>query len=468
MKNCLPVLLLAGVLFGCSDAYKGDIIISNINIVDVDHGKIIPGQTIIINHNVIDTIMTFSPEMEFISEEHIDGTNKYIIPGLWDMHTHLLWSLTEFNLHNKMMISNGVTGFRDMWGSDSVASTVKRKIRSNELIHQRFYRTNHMLDGEPESWEGSGEVSNPEEAKSMVDSLVNSTDTDFIKIYTSLSKESFHSIAERSKELGIDFMGHIPREVPVVEAIEAGLKSSEHLNGFLMALSTETDSIYKSIELGVLPSPIMLLQTQSNERIEEIASKLKEFGSYITPTFTVKQGNLKKLKQYPIDKDERDLFIPESTKAKWILNSPDSVPPPVLNLIENNHRRGFEIVKLLNDQGVSILAGTDVANSNPFTYAGFSLQDELQNFVDAGLTPHESLKTATLNAAKFINKSDSLGLVKSGFFADLVILNGNPLEDIKNTRKIESVITNGALYNRQSLDSLQIMARNLARNSNNN
>lgn len=468
MKKYLLIILSAGLLLGCNNAYKGDIIIYNIKIVDVDHGNIIPAQTIIINDNIIDTILTYSPKAKLLSEELIDGTNKYIIPGLWDMHTHLLWSLTEFNRHNKMMISNGVTGFRDMWGSDSIASLVKRKIRSNELIHQRFYRTNHLLDGEPEKWKGAGEVSNPEEAKSMVDSLVNTTDTDFIKIYTSLSKESFHSIAERSKELGIDFMGHIPREVPVVEAIQAGLKSAEHLNGFLMAFSTETNSIYKNIKSGILPSPIMLLQTQSNDRIEEIASKLKEFECYITPTFTVKQGNLKRLKQYPIDTDERDLFIPEYVKAKWILNSPNPVPPNVLNLIDNTQKRQFEIVNLLNKQGVSILAGTDVANSNPFTYAGFSLQDELQNFVDAGLSPHESLKTATLNAAKFINRSDSLGLVKSGFLADLVILNENPLVDIKNTRNIESVITNGTLYTLQSLDSLQIMAKNMAHNLNNN
>lgn len=462
MRSFLIFLTFTTLLFSCSTKYSGDIIISNINIVQIETGLVIPSQTIVIRDNKIHTIVESSPSEKLVAKVIIDGTDKYIIPGLWDMHTHLLWSLPEFNRHNKMMIANGVTGFRDMWGSDSIASLVKQKFSSGELIHQRFYRTNHMLDGEPELWEGAGEVSSPEEAITKVDSIFNSTDADFIKVYSSLTKESFEAIAKRSKELGVPFMGHIPQEVPVLDAIEAGLKSVEHLNGLLMSLSLEKDSIYKNMALGIQPNPMMLIQTQSDDKIEEIANKLIEFESYVTPTFTVKQGNNKKLNQYPINEDKLDAYIPANIKEKWVLNPQYALPPFVLGLIADTYKREVEIVNLLNKQGVSFLAGTDAANSNPFTYAGFSLQEELSNLVDAGLTPNQALQSATINPAKFIGQSDSLGLVKSGFLADLVILKDNPLEEIKNTRKIENVISNGVLYNTQAIDSLLNIAKNLA------
>ncbi len=336
---------------------------------------------------------------------------------------------------------------------------------SNDLPNQRIYRANHMLDGIPEKWKGSGEVPDPITALKMVDSLYNQTDTDFIKVYSRLSKESFLAIANRCNELGIEFMGHVPDMVPLEIAVKAGIKSMEHMNGFQVALSREKDIHYKNFEMGIRPNPMELAQTQSNIRIDTIASLLKEFNCAITPTFTVHDGIAKQLKQYPIDKNPLDSYIPKYRKEKWKNNSPTTALPPfVLQLIEDNRNRKLEIVKLLHEGEAIILAGSDVSGSNPFTYSGFSLQEELQNLVEAGLPPHEALKVATMNASKFVNMSDSLGLVKSGYLADLLILNNNPLENIKHLEKIETVISNGTIYNRQSLDSLQTFAKNLAHN----
>ena len=173
MRSFLLFLILATLLFSCSTKNSGDIIISNINIVQVESGLVIHNQTIVIKANKIHTIVESAPSEKLYAKVIIDGTDKYIIPGLWDMHTHLLWSIPEFYRHNKMMIANGVTGFRDMWGSDSIASLVKDKFLTGELIHQRFYRTNHMLDGAPELWKGAGEVSSPEEARTKIDSIFN-------------------------------------------------------------------------------------------------------------------------------------------------------------------------------------------------------------------------------------------------------------------------------------------------------
>jgi len=455
MKKSVILILFIISLFGCNKTYKGDLIISNTNIIDVDSGEIIPNQTIIIINNRIDTIIDFKDNEKLISENIIHGTNKYITPGLWDMHTHVLWSVPEYQIHNAMMISNGVTGFRDMWGSDSIAKVVKQNFTAKKLPLQRIYRSNQIIDGSPPMWEGTAEVSHPEEAIKMVDSIYNNTNADFIKVYSLLDKETFHAIANRCKELGIDFMGHVPKKISVEEVVNAGIRSVEHMGNMQLALSTARDSLYKILETTT-PDPMFLLKTQANDQLDELASLFIKSECAVVPTLVTLKGKFSQLNRHVIDTNGIDGFIPDFCIEQWKNGMPPSPLPPFFSkLIEDSQNRNMEIVGLLHEKGVSILAGTDVACSNAFTYSGFSLHDELQNFVKAGISSNDVLKIATVNSAKFVKMSDSIGLVKTGFLADLLVLKSNPLEDIKNLKKIDAVISNGVLYNNQALDELQ-------------
>ena len=386
MKNLIYLLVIITTI-SCKKEIKGNIIISNINIVDVETGEIIPSQDVIIIGNRIDKIQNHQDNNDYNAQNIINGKDKYLIPGLWDMHTHILWRLDEFCLQNKMMIANGVTGFRDMWGSDSIAGIVKSKMKLGELPNQRIYRSNHMIDGPPEMWEGSGEVKNAKEARQLVDSILQNTDSDFIKVYTSLSKESFLAIANRCKELGIDFVGHIPESLTLEEAISAGMKSTEHLYGFKIALSNERDFFYNNPDIDAVRRHVKVAMFPSNDRIDTVSSTLLQNNTAVVPTFTITLGLDKAMKDnISINESIYSEYIPLYRKQKW--KRPNIIPPEFDSLFKARIRRDFEIIELLNNRGVRILAGTDTAFSNPFTYAGFSLHEELQHLVSAGLTPH--------------------------------------------------------------------------------
>lgn len=450
IKIQLYFLILFFTVSGCNKVIKGDIVISNINIIDVSNSEIKPSQDVIIEGATITRVLPHEPNIQYESPCIIDGSGKFLTPGLMDMHTHVLWHIDDFSIQNKMMIANGVTGFRDMWGSDSIAKIVKDKMKLGEFPNQRIYRTNHMIDGPPEIWEGSGEVASPEKAIQFVDSIVQHTNADFIKVYSLLSKESFMAIAKRCKELNIDFAGHIPYGVPLEDAISSGMRSIEHLYGFQISLSKEKDKYFKKYKD---PSDIdFFLKTvfsQSNERIDTIAALLNQNNTFVVPTFTIHHGLYKANSETPISESKYSEFIPDYRREKWKITYEyaDSIET---KLIE----RDYEIIGLLNERGVKIIAGTDVAFVNPFTFAGFSIHDELQYLVSAGLTPSDALKASTIYAAELIHKEDSLGQIKKGYFADLVLLDKNPLVKIGNTKTIHSVISNGILYNSDSLQML--------------
>lgn len=446
--------LLTLSLINCSNhQIKGDIIISNINVVDVVESKIVPHQTIAIIGNEIISITPYSEEAEIDGGSIINGNGRYVIPGLWDMHTHALWE--NVALFNKLMVANGVTGFRDMWGSDSVASKFRRGIINGTYLPQRYIYANHIIDGYPPVWEGSIGVSNKTEAKNVVDSLAK-TDTDFIKVYSNLSKESFLAVAERSREIGMDMVGHIPASVPAEEAIKAGLKSVEHFYGIIEAHSPLRDSLLALGPIGMREQVMMLFN--SSKTLEDSLNRLMvEKEVWLVPTFALWNGYTRIASPYDVEPDPRVKYLPRDITDNWTADKNKFINRFSKKMFETwnvKMKRHKEIIQNAHEAGVGILAGTDISASNPYTFPGFSLHDELSALVESGLSNGEALKSATINPARYLNASDSLGQIAEGYLADLVILNGNPLKDISNTRLISGVITNGDYLNRKQLDNL--------------
>jgi len=453
--------LLALILISCSHPQiKGDIIISEINVVDVAESEVIPHQTIAIVNNKIIGITPFSEKTEIHGNIVINGKGKYVIPGLWDMHTHALWE--NASLFNKLMVANGVTGFRDMWGSDSVATNFKRGVNNGTFLPQRFIYANHMIDGVPPIWEGTISVADKTEAKNVVDSLAG-TDTDFIKVYSNLSRDSFLAIAERSNEIGMDVVGHIPVSVPAEEAIKAGLKSVEHLYGIIEAHSPLRDSLLASGPIGMREQILMLMN--SSEAYEDSLNQLMvEENVWLVPTFAYWYGYTKIATPFETEPDSRVKYLPTDITENWTADKNQFISRmnedmfEIWNVKMNRHK---EIIQNAHEAGVGILAGTDIAASNPYTFPGFSLHDEISALVKSGLSNGEALQTATINPAKYLNASDSLGQIGEGYLADLVVLNGNPLNDITNTRKINAVITNGNYLDRHQLDNLLLIVEEM-------
>ena len=451
---------IAIFLYSCSNKIQGDIIITNVNIIDVENIEVQHNKTIVIIDNKITSISDFSENDILQAANIIDGSEKYIIPGLWDMHTHVFYTYPETGVpiakpeylknFNKIMVANGVLGFRDMYGVDDAMHIYVKGIANGEFFPQRFIYSNHLLDGNPTVWPMNLSVYTPEEAVRVVDSLAN-TETDFIKVYSNLTLESLQAIGKRCQELNIDMVGHIPNAVTPIEAVMAGMKSSEHGYGFVEIMSPLNDSLRaRGYRLG---DRKLMLENQSDTLGTELFELMKEKGHWIVPTMVMMNGVTKINSPYDIPDEENYKYVYEEDREHWKIYR-NNVSEEIYDLRSRWNRRSEEIVGIMHQYGIGILAGTDFACDNPFTYPGFSLHEELKNLSGCGLSNGEALKTATINPAKFLNATDSLGSVSVNKMADLIILNKNPLDNIENTTNISAVISNGKYFNRTQLDTM--------------
>jgi hypothetical protein len=291
---------------------------------------------------------------------------------------------------------------------------------------------------------------------------------DFVKTLQFLPRDVYFAIADQAKRAGIPFAGHVPIGVSAAEASEAGQRSFEH--GLDLTLSCSRDQARIRADLiaaeaklppgSFLPHVAVMVRAElaplpsfDASSCENLAATLRRNDTWLVPTLGLHRGYGSQ-KSSPVGLDPRLKFIPLRVR-RFYDNSP---PIPAFDSIRTSIA---SLAALMARSGVGILAGTD--NQNRYVLPGFGLHDELALLVDAGLTPLEALQAATLNPARFLRATDSLGTVEQGKVADLVILDANPLEDIRNTTKIRAVIVNGRYVDRAPLDTLLAAAERAAR-----
>lgn len=457
--------LLCIILFSsCKQTISGDVLIENVNIIEVESGDVLIHQDVVITGNKITNISKHNKD-NILTSSVIDGENKYLIPGLWDMHVHILeedWYKWQLPL----LRSNGIIGFREMWGDKKVIDSVKAEMQNSSLPYFHFVASGHILDGETAYHKNSTHVTTPNEATRIVDSLINSK-VDFIKIYSFLKPEAFYSIAQRCKERRVPFVGHVPHTVWITSASKAGMASMEHLYGFLIEGCANSDSalslMQQSVDAFVKGNTderervsrklhSLTLDNISEEKLRKISRVLKTNDTYIVPTLVTLRGNYF-TNDTSFTNDSRLKYMSKGTIEYWKEETESDLKKN--NEIDwQNKRKRWQveqlIMKILTEENVPIMAGTD--SDNPYSFPGFSLHDEMALFVQFGMTPIEALRTATLNPAKYLNVLDSLGTISEGKLADVVLLDANPLENIKNTTMINTVIVNGKLYRKDYFD----------------
>jgi imidazolonepropionase-like amidohydrolase len=387
----------------------------------------------------------------------MDGTGQYLIPGLWDMHVHTAfgdWFPGGRDIILPLFVANGVTGVRDMGGDVPVLMAWRKQIASGQIIGPRMVVSGPMLDGYlPDGklrFPSSIAVATPADAIAAVD-LLKAQGVDFIKVQSELSLKSYLAAAAEAHKQGLTIVGHVPDKVRIREVVAAGQKSIEHLMGIFEGCSTAEDKFIQG--KGNLK---LLLATQDKQRCEALIKLLAQTQTWQAPTLAWQRGgqflDQRDLKHQPLDK-----YVPAYWRDVTWRRFTDEMMPDLLKdplaLRRDYFARNLQIVGAMHRAGVPFLAGTDSA-PGVYIMPGFSLHDELANFVEAGFTPMESLQTATSNPAKFFGMEASLGSVESGKMADVVLLNANPLEDIRNTRKISAVWAHGRLFNRAALDGI--------------
>lgn len=475
MNRILFFLLGTFILSSChSEQSAGDdIIISNIAIIDAVQG-IKENQTVIIKNGRIDEVGDTESIKHNDQGKVIDGTGKFMIPGLWDAHVHFTFIDGSGSAMMKLFTAYGIAGVRDTGGKlDSVLywREYSRKM-GNEAPMVKI--AGPLLDGIPTVYNGSDPshpplgvgAMNPEEGIKLVDKLA-AANVDLIKAYEMLTPETFSAIAERARYHGLKVTGHVPLSMNVVEAVNAGLNSMEHMRNLEMSCTAYTDSLQNirlqmlekgsKMEGGILRSNIHSAQRnfsfahQDSGQRDKVLSTLVDKNVWQIPTLGIVCGRLKRhfadsawVAGYKV--------MPEPVRSQWIEASKTFAENTSGDTEDVFGNWGLDMISHLKDKGIKIMAGTDT----PIYYLtpGQSLHYELELLVEGGLTPLEAIESATLNPAAYFNMEGDHGTIETGKVADVLILNENPLIDISNTQSIYAFIRNGEVFDRKALDRM--------------
>jgi imidazolonepropionase-like amidohydrolase len=448
MNLALPVLL-----FCVAPGARAPIAITHVTVIDTTGGPARADMTVGFEGDRITEVRPTGRARVGSVGRVIDGTGKFLIPGLWDMHIHAFfgnWVPGGREVTLPLFIANGVTGVRDMGSDIDPVLAARRDTARGLLLGPRMVVAGPMLDGPKSQFPASISIAGEEDGRRCI-RMLKRRGVDFIKIQSYLPRDAYFAIADECRKQKIAFVGHVPDAIRASEASSAGQRSFEHLIGIFEASSTAEEELLKGPK-----GPARFLQTYDGAREASLIRLLAKNETWQCPTLYWERG------QWLVDavdetRDPDARYAPVSWREKsWprfkegILKDLDTDPLPVRQRFVEHE---LEIVKKLHRAGVPFLAGTDTP-AGVGVLPGVSLHQELQRFVDAGFTPLEALQTATINPARFLAKTNDFGAVEKGKIADLVLLDANPLDDIRNTRRITAVVSNGRYYSREHLDRI--------------
>jgi hypothetical protein len=362
-----------------------------------------------------------------------------------------------------LFTANGVTGIRVMWGLP-VNLKWRKGLAAGTLRGPRLALAGPIVDGPKPIWLGSTAAGTEAEGRQAV-RKTKEGGYDFVKVYDLLPRGVYFAIADEAKKQGLPFAGHVPGAVSAAEASDAGQKSMEHLDGILLACSSQEGELRKRLSEArkdaANPDRALLrrlngqlMDTYDAKKAAALFAKLKANGTWQVPTLTVLRS-FAYLGDDHHTNDKRLRFMPPAVRALWDPKNDfrfKNVTKEDFAQRKKLFERSLELVGALRRAGVGILAGTDVLN--PYCFPGFSLHDELEWLVKAGLSPMEAMQSATRNPALYLDRLKDLGTVGRGKIADLVLLEADPLKDIKNTRKIAAVVAGGKLLPKEALQKM--------------
>ena len=443
--------------------------ITNATVIDVANGTQHRSSTIVIDGGRITSVATTTPAPA--NGRVIDAKGMFVIPGLWDMHTHAYFGWPrEFGDQYvlPLFIANGITGIRDMGSDLDAVLGARADVAAHRLVGPRMVVSGPMLDGPKVSFAASIAITTPAVGRAVVDSLER-RGVDFIKIQSGVPRDAYFAIADEAKKQGIAFEGHVPDAIRASEAVTAGQRTFEHLIGIFEA-STPNETAFLARRYGAgsdsaaNKSLAAFLDRYDAAREAAIVQVLAKNTVWQCPTLFWERG------QWLVDvidftKDPDLAYTPKTWVAKKypsmrkaIAGSMDTDPLAVRRRFVDHE---LEIVRRLHAAGVPFLAGTDTPAGVDVT-PGISLHLELERFVAAGFTPLQALQTATINPARFLGRTSELGSVEPGRVADLVILRANPLTAITNTRTIAGVVADGRYWSEADLEALRARIRTVA------
>ena len=412
---CLGVALAAAAVGNnAQQPSAGSVAIEHVTLIDPATGARVADQTIVISGQRIAAVGPAAAARVPAGARVVDGRGRFLIPGMWDMHVHILHNLPRRSL--PLYVTKGMTGVREMGGSIGDLAEARRLI-DERLVAPRFVVSGPAVDGVPPPAflpPGSDlHAASADEGRSIVHRL-HAQRVDFIKVHVQVPKNTFLAIADEAKRLGLPFDGHVPAGMTIAEASDAGFRSIEHIGALAASCAANAADLTPAAPNATPAAQPIALDRRS---CEDAISRLVKNGTWFTPT----------------------------------MGRPGTGNP---------RTRAFNlaVLRMAHERGLRLLAGTDGPGANywrgDYSQIERSVQDEMAGMVEAGLSPLAALGTATVNPAMMLGMADQLGSVQAGKLADLVLLDADPLIDVANAKRIAAVVLNGRLIDAASRQKL--------------
>ena len=407
------------------------LVITGVNIVDVVDGRVTANTVTVTGQTIASVTPGGAPPPGAMV---VDGRDAFLIPGLWDMHAHMEASGASWL---QLYVANGVTGIRDMGSDLDIILRMRDEVSTGRVLGPRVFAAGPILDDAPGDWPFRMRVKTADEGRAAVQ-LLKRRGVNLIKVHDHTPRDAFFAIADEARRQNLPLAGHRPMRVTLEEMIEAGQRDLEHLDNL---------QLWKGCP-GQGYQPGMCL---------ELFEMLARRGVWQTPTL-VAMSELASIGT-PASSISADHFAyaTRSMKDMWAGNQSLFATPDVVRAMKASADVGAAVTAGMARAGVGILAGCDTM------IAGFCVHDELAAMVHGGMTPLAALQTATLNPARYFGLQQTVGSVARGHRADLVILDGNPLMDIRNLSRIRAVVLAGRFLDRKELDALLAEVKDVAR-----
>ncbi|GAB2781972.1 amidohydrolase family protein [Rhabdobacter roseus] len=418
-----------------TDLQDRELVFRQVNVIPMDQERVLRNQTVVVQNGKITAITDAAKAKYGKNAQVVEANGKYLIPGLAEMHAHVppVDELEPMQEVLTLFLANGVTTIRGMLGH-SRHLELRQKLRNGEIPGPHFYTTGPSFNGQT--------VKSPEEGAARVRAQ-KEAGYDYLKLHPGLTLRNFNAVAETAHDVGIPFVGHVSFGVGVWRAIEAGYSSIDHLDGFIEGLVPDIQS-YTEQEAGLFG--MYVAEKADRAQVPKLMQALKEKNIWVVPTQALAERWLSPTSPEVLDRAPEMIYMKPDVRMSWIrskqsLQAQAAYDPARISKYIQFRR---DLIKACQQHGVGLLLGSD--GPQVFNVPGFSVHHELKYLVDAGLTPYQALRTGTVNVATYLGQADRAGTVAVGQAADLVLLSGNPLQDIGQSRSVEGVLVGARWY----------------------
>ncbi len=416
-----------------SPAMAEDIVIANVDVVSMLEPGVRESQNVTVRAG---KIVAIGPGDAAVGARVIDGSGRFLIPGLAEMHAHVPAENPERDDALFLWVANGVTMARGMVGH------VTHLALREDLLAHRTLGPRLLTSGPPFSGQGS--------SIAEVEALVREQKAagyDFLKILGGLSADQFDALAAEARRVGITIEGHVTASVGLRASLEAGQIIVDHLDGFLQLITPDAERYpaHYSAWFGAALAPHV-----DPDLIPRAVAMTKASGAAVVPTETLLENSFRAYRWEEMSERPQLGYLPKALRDSYVGHMRRMAPGTSAEMAAEYLGIRKALIRALHDGGVPVLLGSDAPQM--LNVPGFSIHRELASMVAAGLTPFEALAAGTTAPAAFLGATD-WGVIEVGCDADLVLLNANPLQDIANTQRIEGVMVRGKWLDRAALDA---------------